>query len=196
MIEAPTIGDVFALAAAPPLATAVDHFYFIRHGQTEGNRTRIYQHATIDLNEAGLRQAEAAAARLSTVDFREIYCSDYRRAHRTAQIIAEVTGKPLRIVEELRERFFGDLIGTPVGVLDWSVHPPGGESLEEFIQRTKRGAERILGTPGDPPLLVAHGGTLRVLVAALGATVEEAARENATPLAFRREAGRWRVTLL
>src|SRR3546814_4663650 len=36
----------------------------------------------------------------------------------------------------------------------------------------------------DPPLIVAHGGTLRVIVAALGAVVEEPARQNATPLAI------------
>ena len=68
--------------------------------------------------------------------------------------------------------YLGDLLGTSWAVIDWAAHPPGGESLDEFIQRTKRGLEQALGVPGEPPLLVAHGGTLRVLVAALGAAVE------------------------
>lgn len=195
-MSAPAIQDVFALAAAPPLAPAVDHFYFVRHGQTQGNFDRIYQHPTIELNETGRRQAEAAAERLQRVAFREIFCSDYRRAHDTALIIARFTGKRLTIMPELRERFFGDLLGTPWTVIDWAAHPPGGETLDEFIRRTKRGLERALGVPGEPPLLVAHGGTLRVLVAALGAAVEEEARQNATPLEFRRESDGWRVGLV
>ena len=195
-MKAAEIEDVFALAAAPPLATAVDHFYFLRHGQTAGNAARIFQTATIELNETGIRQARAAAEKLKAVRFREIFCSHWRRAHDTALIVAEVTGKPLTVLPELHERFFGDLIGTSAVNLDWAADPPGGETLREFIERTKRGLETALKVSGDPPLIVAHGGTLRVVVAALGAAVYEAARENATPLEFKREQEGWRLTLL
>lgn len=190
------IEALFALAAAPPLECAVDHFYFCRHGQTEGNFTRIYQAPDIPLNETGRAQAAKAGDKLATVEFREIFCSDYRRAHETGMTIAEITGKPLTLHEGLRERFFGDFIGTSSVNLDWAAHPPNGESLEEFVERTKAGLTEILSVPGDPPLIVAHGGTLRVLVAALGAAVDEPARQNATPMSVERRADGWHVTLL
>lgn len=190
------IEALFALAAAPPIACAVDHFYFCRHGQTEGNFTRIYQAPEIALNETGRAQAAKAAEKLRHVEFREIFCSDYRRAHETGMTIAEITGKPLTLHEGLRERHFGDFIGTSSVNLDWAASPPNGESLKEFVERTRAGLTEILSVEGDPPLIVAHGGTLRVLVAALGATVEEAARQNATPLSIERRADGWNISLL
>ena len=195
-MNAPELVDVFALAAAPQLRTAVDHFYFLRHGQTEGNASRIFQTPTIELNETGIRQARAAADKLKSVPFREIFCSSWRRAHHTAMIVAEVTGKRLTVVPDLHERFFGDWIGTSSVNLDWAADAPGGETLQQFIDRTKRGLEEALRDSGEPPLIVAHGGTLRVLVAALGAVVDEAARENATPLELKRTPDGWLVTLI
>src|SRR3546814_1130236 len=122
-----------------------------------------------------------------------------RRAKETGEAIARVTGKPISFMPDLRERFFGSLIGTTSTTLDWLYDPPEGETFREFIERTKRGVTRILCAPeknDDPPLIVAHGGTLRVIVAALGAVVEEPARQNATPLAIVREKDGWHVTLL
>lgn len=190
------IEALFALAAAPPLECAVDRFYFCRHGQTAGNFSRTFQPPDIPLNETGRDQAARAGETLRRVDFREIFCSDYRRAHETGLTIAEVTGKPLTLHEGLRERFFGDFIGTSSVDLDWAAHPPNGESLEEFVERTKAGLAEILGAPGEPPLIVAHGGTLRVLVAAIGATVEEEARQNATPLSIERRDDGWNISLI
>jgi glucosyl-3-phosphoglycerate phosphatase len=190
------IEALFALAAAPPLECAVDHFYFCRHGQTEGNFNRIFQPPHIPLNATGRAQAAKAAETLRAFEIREIFCSDYRRAHETGATIAEITGRTLTIHEGLRERSFGDLIGTSSAGLDWSASPPNGETLEEFVLRTKAGLTEILSMAGPSPLLVAHGGTLRVLVAALGATVEEEARQNATPLSIERRAGGWKVSLL
>src|SRR3546814_7601212 len=94
-----------------------------------------------------------------------------RRAKETGEAIARVTGKPISFMPDLRERFFGSLIGTTSTTLDWLYDPPEGETFREFIERTKRGVTRILCAPeknDDPPLIVAHGGTLRVIVAALG----------------------------
>jgi len=192
-------GDAFTLAAIPPLEPAIDHFIFCRHGQTAGNFSRIIQGPDIELNETGRAQAAAAGEKLRSVAFREIFCSDMRRAKETGEIIAEATGKPITFMPELRERFFGSLIGTSSTKLDWLYDPPEGETFQEFIDRTKRGVTQILCAPekhDDPPLIVAHGGTLRVIVAALGAEVDEPARQNATPLSVIREGGRWHVTLL
>ena len=41
----PGLLQLASLAAAHPLAPACDHFYFLRHGQTECNARRIFQAA-------------------------------------------------------------------------------------------------------------------------------------------------------
>src|SRR3546814_3076343 len=104
-----------------------------------------------------------------------------RRAKETGEAIARVTGKPISFMPDLRERFFGSLIGTTSTTLDWLYDPPEGETFREFIARTTRGVTRLLCAPeqnDDPPLIAAHGGTLRVIVAALRAVVEEPERDR------------------
>jgi len=51
---------LFEMARATPLAPECESFYFIRHGETDGNHKRISQHAEIPLTARGLAQAEAA----------------------------------------------------------------------------------------------------------------------------------------
>src|SRR3546814_18205871 len=90
-----------------------------------------------------------------------------RRAKETGEAIARVTGKPISFMPDLRERFFGSLIGTTSTTLDWLYDPPEGETFREFIERTKRGVTRILFAPektDEPPPIVAPGGPLPVHV--------------------------------
>lgn len=192
-------GDAFTLAAIPPIEPAIDRFLFCRHGQTAGNFSRIIQGPDIELNETGRAQAEAAGEKLRGVAFRHIFCSDMRRARETGETIARLTGKPITFMPDLRERFFGSLIGTTSTTLDWLYDPPEGETFQGFIDRTKRGVAEIVCAAekhDEPPLIVSHGGVLRVIVAALGAIVDEPARQNATPLEIYRERQGWHVSIL
>ncbi|WP_232324380.1 histidine phosphatase family protein, partial [Variovorax sp. WDL1] len=59
------LAQLIELAAAPPLAPACDHFYFLRHGQTAGNAQRIFQAVDAPLSTLGLQQAARAAERLA-----------------------------------------------------------------------------------------------------------------------------------
>ena len=192
-------GEAFTLAAVPPIEPKIDRFLFCRHGQTAGNFSRIIQGPDIELNETGLAQAAAAGEKLKGVAFREIFCSDMRRAKDTGEAIARATGKPITFMPDLRERFFGSLIGTTSTTLDWLYDPPEGETFQGFIDRTKRGVSQIVCDEtkyDEPPLIVSHGGVLRVIVAALGAIVDEPARQNATPLEIYRERQGWHVSIL
>ncbi|MFZ3121399.1 MAG: histidine phosphatase family protein, partial [Variovorax sp.] len=45
------------LAAAEPIAPEVDHFYFLRHGQTGRNASRIFQAVDEPLSALGRQQA-------------------------------------------------------------------------------------------------------------------------------------------
>ncbi|MSO75896.1 MAG: histidine phosphatase family protein [Alphaproteobacteria bacterium] len=186
---------LYALAGVEPLRPSLPRFYFLRHGETLGNHAKIIQSPTDPLNETGRRQAEAAAEVLRDAPFERIFASDFRRAHETAKTVARVTAKPLSVLPNLGERVFGRFAGASNVHLDWAAHPPGGESLFAFVTRTKAGLADALGR-GAMPLIVAHGGTLRVLAGALGMVLSDLVVANATPLHFEREGDGWRLDLV
>lgn len=75
-----------------------------RHGRTSWNVEYRWQgQSDIPLDEVGLTQAAAAAERLAEYQPSLIVSSDLKRAHRTAQFLADTTGAPLITDERLRE---------------------------------------------------------------------------------------------
>ncbi|RDI19029.1 histidine phosphatase family protein [Pseudacidovorax intermedius] len=190
------LAQLIQLASATPLDPAVDHFYFLRHGQTPRNALRIFQSYDEPLSDLGLQQAALAAAVLANEPIRSIVCSDARRAFDTAHTVAA----PLKLTpvarEVLRERHFGCLVGTSSVDIDWACAPEGGETLAQFVDRKRAALDAALQEPA-PVLVVAHGGTLYVLAALLNVTVDAAVLGNAQPLRFDRAAdGRWGVRAL
>jgi probable phosphoglycerate mutase len=189
------LDEVQRLATLTALKPRARRFIFLRHGETEGNAKRVYQPADIPLNPTGEAQAKRAAEYLREHPVERILASDMRRAWQTAQAAAEMVGAPVTPEPRLRERWFGDLIGTSSMDLDWRKEPPNGESLPEFILRTQAGIQAALDTDAST-LLVAHGGSLYVLVYSLGAQLLEQHIANATPLLFQYEedARSWRIS--
>jgi probable phosphoglycerate mutase len=184
-----------ALAAAQPLAPACDHFYFLRHGQTARNALRIFQGPDEPLSDLGVQQAGRAAQRLAGEPIRTIASSSMPRALTTAHAAAAPHGiAPLEFAG-LRERNFGALIGTSSADIDWTCAPAGGETLAEFVGRTRTALAQALTQPG-PVLIVAHGGTLYVLAALLGVPFDQRLIGNALPLRFERSGARWMATPL
>jgi len=178
--------------ARAPLKLKAKRFWFLRHGETEGNATRIIQHAEISLNARGFEQAEVAAQVLRHQPFERIYGSTMTRAWQTAQAVARACGRDAIPQDGLRERWFGDLVGTTSVGLNWGIDPPGGERIADFVARTCDCAERLLSDE-VPSLLVAHGGNLYALAFALGIELELAYIANATPLLIERGDGQWHI---
>lgn len=189
------LDEVRRLAAAQPLKPRARRFIFLRHGETEGNARRVYQPPDIPLNPAGQAQARRAAEYLREHPIERILASDLRRAWETALAAAELVRAPVIPEPRLRERWFGDLVGTSSTDLDWRNEPPNGESLQQFVVRTQAGILDALDTEAST-LLVAHGGSLYVLVFSLGADLLEQHIANATPLLFEYESGtdRWHIS--
>ena len=187
---------LFDMARATPLSPDCERFYFVRHGETDGNAQRIFQHAEIPLNARGLEQAAAASAALANARLERIFASTMTRAWTTAQTIGKPHG--LEPVPEvgLRERWFGDLVGTPSHDHDWRDDPPNGETLAQFVSRTQAGLRRSLLEAGKSrTALVGHGGILYVLAPSLGLDITTELLANATPLLFERAgSSTWKVT--
>ena len=189
------LDQLLQLGATLPLAPTCERFYFLRHGQTARNLTRIFQATDEPLNDTGLAQARAAAEALANEPIATILCSDALRAHQTAELVAAPHGLTPIPSEALRERNFGALIGTSSAEIDWACIPDDGETLAQFMQRKNLALADALGVPG-PVLVVAHGGSLFALAAMLGVPVDMQLLANARPLRFTRCGPNWEVEAL
>jgi len=191
----PGLLQLATLAAARPLEPACDHFYFLRHGQTDCNARRIFQAADEPLSALGLQQAARAAELLAGEPIRSIVSSNVHRALTTAHAVSAPHRMEPLVHDGLRERHFGALIGTSSANIDWACAPEGGESLPEFVERKRAALEFALAQPA-PVLVVAHGGSLYVLAALLGVPIDMGLLGNAQPLRFERQGNAWGVTPL
>lgn len=145
----------------------------VRHGETEGNASRVLQVAETPLNARGMRQAERLAERLHDFGITQILCSDLPRAQMTAAPIAARLGLPVELTALLQERNFGDLRGTPYARVNGDpfgpdFHPPNGESWDMFHERVAQAFEYIADvraklTEGHL-LVVTHGLVCRAIL--------------------------------
>lgn len=186
------LDHLLRLAAAQRFEVACEHFYFLRHGQTERNAQRIFQAADEPLNANGQAQARRASALLAAETIVTVVCSDTRRTLETAATVAAPFGLSARPHAGLRERNFGSLIGTSSVDIDWDCAPAAGETLAEFVDRSAAALLHALAHPA-PVLVVAHGGILYVLAGLLNVSLDAQALGNAHPLRFERADGRWRA---
>lgn len=152
-------------------------WFLVRHGETDWNKERRMQgHADIPLNETGLAQAETAGKALKGHNIDLIITSDLTRAKQTAEIIKKETGAgEILIDKDLRERSYGDVEGlTRDEIFDKTKyanpytyeHKYGnGESYREVEERAwKALSEHRSNHKHKNVVLVAHGGTMRMLL--------------------------------
>ncbi len=188
---------IAALASALPFAPARARFIFVRHGETEGNRTRVYQFPHTPLNAAGEAQAARAAKSLAATKIGRLIASPMARAWRTANLVAAEHGIHPEVDGALSERFYVSLWGTPIqGEFNWNWDPDGCEPLATFVHRAAHSVMRILtdDTGDGETVIVAHGGILLVVCALTGASLAGDQRRNAVPLRFERRDGTWHVS--
>jgi 2,3-bisphosphoglycerate-dependent phosphoglycerate mutase len=171
--------------------------HLVRHGESTWNTLGLAQghDDRAELTSRGQRQAAEAAMRFGRHRVRALYASDLRRALQTAASFSGVLGLPVFADSRLRERGLGVLEGTPAVAIDPALtgladgrvtdpdaRPAGGESVRDLYQRAAGFAEELAavrnegGDQAGDVVVVAHGGTLRVLEAYLtGVPVEQMA---------------------
>ena len=179
-----------------------------RHGQTQWNVDGRFQgQSDIPLDSVGKEQAERAARLLAALQPAAIYSSDLIRATATAAPLARLTGLPVILDKDLRERYGGLWEGLadveiraryPVEHAQWL--PPGGESSGTVADRAGAALERIgeALTPGALAVVVSHGAALRLGAARLLGLPEElwgavGPLANCAWSVLGRRRGRWRL---
>ena len=151
-----------------------------RHAAVEPHGSGRFLGSTdLPLCELGTRQAAALARRLQELPLDRIFSSPLRRARQTADLL----GQDVEVDEELREVDFGrweglsfeeisasnDGNGDRASIDCWSSFDPrftfpGGESLDGFVARAGRAADRLAACAGENVLAVAHGGVIRSMI--------------------------------
>ncbi|WP_346354290.1 alpha-ribazole phosphatase [Azotosporobacter soli] len=156
--------------------------FLIRHGETEWNKNMKYQGQTdVPLSDAGRKQAEKLASRLSKVDFAAVYSSDLIRAYETATVLAAPHELPVTVCPGLKEINFGEWEGLTYDNISgqWSgemqrlfsrpneVEIPSGESFYQVQQRVVASLEELVKAhENETILVVSHGAAIRTAICA------------------------------
>ena len=123
----------------------MDHFYFIRHGETVWNvENKICGATDIELTEKGHEQAIETGKKILAEGIKadKILSSPLIRASETARHISEITGIPMEIEPRLKEQNFGIWESTPRDGADFHEAKKDmasrfrtGESMLQLAQR-------------------------------------------------------------
>ena len=173
--------------------------YYIRHGETEWNaKGRLQGTQDVPLNELGRKQAAGAGAILAELLARdgrseqavEFVASPLGRARSTMELVRGTLKLPpdgYTIDERLREIGYGHWEGSTLAQMQaldpeffarrqaekWTVSPPGGESYVSVQARVSDWYNQLTADT----VAVAHGGTARALMVALGIETPESAAD-------------------
>ena len=178
---------------------ALPVIYYIRHGETAWNAEGRLQGAQdIPLNDLGRRQAASAGIILADLFARDgrserslgFVASPLGRARSTMELVRGTLKLPphdYAIDERLREIGYGQWEGSTLVQMQaedpevfakrqaekWTVPPPGGESYAEVQARVSDWYRQLTADT----VAVAHGGTARALMVALGIETSDSAAD-------------------
>ncbi|MFT5222515.1 MAG: putative phosphomutase (TIGR03848 family) [Glaciecola sp.] len=157
----------------------------VRHATTPTTGTRLYgRKRGVHINDAGIAQAEAAAAHLADTKLAAVYTSPMERARETAAIVARPHGIKPKVRAGLNEVDYGDWTDKTLVSLrkrkEWSVIQqtpsrfsfPGGESLLHASSRIAGAVEALAAAhkPKDTFVVVSHADLIRMLIAHFSGT--------------------------
>lgn len=158
--------------------------YVVRHGESEGNVNGDIFGADPPLTEKGIHQAQTLSLIFESITLHHIYASHLRRAHKTAQIIADAKCLTVSFHDSLRERHFGSLEGktaaygqkhyghsykkfntvSPIEQMNWKGLPDI-ESFGETLSRVLHAFDEITHVhEGKTLLLASHANVMLSLL--------------------------------
>jgi broad specificity phosphatase PhoE len=171
--------------------------YYIRHGETQWNAEgRLQGVQDIPLNDLGRKQAACAGGILADLFARDVrseaslsfVASPLGRARSTMELVRGTLRLPpgdYAVDDRLREIAYGQWEGSTLSQMQaadpdvfaaresdkWTVPPPGGESYAAVQARMTEWYRELTADT----VAVAHGGTARALMVALGIETSDSA---------------------
>ncbi len=131
-------------------------FYFVRHGQTDGNAAEIKQdHGDISLNATGREQARMIEPIIASLPVKTICYSPLKRAKETRELAcASLTATHAEVINlsECNTQIWQEMTA-----LGKHAKATSREPVYSFMQRVLKGINEALSCHG-PVLIVAHGG--------------------------------------
>ncbi len=150
----------------------MDHFYFVRHGETIWNvENKICGATDIELTKKGHEQAVETGEKILEEGIKAdlILTSPLVRASETARHISEITGIPVKVEERLIEQNFGRYESTArngkefhEAKKDMASRFGTGESMLHLAQRIYNLLDDIKAED-KVCILVAHNGIARIV---------------------------------
>ena len=139
--------------------------YIVRHGQTDSNLAKIYNTYEEDINENGIKQAEALSEKIKDLKYDVVYCSPLLRAMHTAKIVNRNNVETI-YDDRIQERDPGTLAGMPWDTTDrdeyWNYYSETKfgteESVKELFSRVHAFLDELKNKNFDSVLVVAHSG--------------------------------------
>jgi broad specificity phosphatase PhoE len=173
--------------------------YYIRHGETAWNAEgKLQGTQDIPLNDLGRKQAAFAGGILADLFARDgrnenslgFVASPLGRARSTMELVRSALKLPSHdyaIDDRLREIGYGDWEGSTLAQMQasdpevfarrqadkWTIPPPRGESYAEVQARVSDWYRQVTADT----VAVAHGGTARALMVALGIETPDSAAD-------------------
>lgn len=154
--------------------------YLVRHGQSTGNISPVFQTVKSPLTDIGIMQAESIADRLSRLQFEALIASPVRRAKETAIHIGTKTGKaPIYsdlFVECVKPSSIDGKSWADKDARDiwykWqttlfsnSARYSDGENFEDIVNRVDKALKFLYERPEQKIVVVTHGFFLRSIIA-------------------------------
>ena len=156
------------------------YLYIVRHGETEWNvQQRMQGRLDSPLTEAGKQHAQANGAVIRSLGGVQQLCvSPSGRTMETAFIVNSHTQCPIEYFDELMERDCGEWSGRTIDEISdqypqawlereqdpFYFRPPGGENLQDMLERAHEFLESLYASDFDQVALVTHGVMSKVIL--------------------------------
>jgi len=162
-----------------PPSSGGTRLVLVRHGATQHSLQRRFSgRNALELDERGVRQAQALAQRAPSWHGAAVISSPLVRCVQTADVIAAELGLPVTTDDDLTEADFGTWEGLtfaeartshPAELDAWlaapETAPPGGESFTEVAARVQRARDRLVRDhAGATVLVVTHVTPIKTLL--------------------------------
>ena len=180
----------------------MNNLILLRHGQSQWNlENRFTGWQDVPFTDKGIEEAKTAGQLMmkNNLDIDIIFSSTLQRANKTAELAIkemslEFFWKNNELImtrdQSFNERDYGDLVGlnkqetaekygkeqVQIWRRSYDVPPPGGESLENVVQRVGPYFNKFIEPEinmGKNVLIVAHGNSLRALMIQVGLYKDE-----------------------